>query len=704
MNLASSSVHRVLIADPEGLLGAQWIDTLKSHDQQDPWLKKMEIQLIIEQARQPDEVLRFLRAGQFSTFVLGVQNPEEWLETLILAHQISPLTTTLVVASQWTDQSLRSFINTARIHRPLTWSGDRTELSLQLGEAMLDGEILHTQETLFLESRQQNKELQGLTERLEEIVKDRTLSIEKSKDEIEDSLTQARNLIRFTQNAAQRSSFEDIMTLIRRELKRFAKIGDPLLLLQLQEDAIDILSFRVGLLQESKIKKKVKLPRQNTFFDKELTANLANLMGRPFHKVVAFPLDIALIRKFGYADAAAVLCFESQMTDFEMTEFLSQFQQFLKPITIAVDRLFLERELTLQSFRWEKTFDGLRDPIAVIDREYRVLRSNNKFAAKVVKAKCFEMFAQRSSPCEDCPLEKSLNSGHSETSQIEKGGRTFRVESHPIQLPGTLEYNSVVNQYTDLTPTKEIYARMLQSEKMSAIGMLAAHIAHELNNPLTGIQSLAQILVQDAQDPELQIQPAVTADLQEIEKAARRSQIIIRNLLDFTGDGDHQLTALSWENLWQKTYPLLKTVLGNHSVRIEFRHSETLVQVDPHLIQQVIFNIINNACQALGKKGTIWVTDFLDTKNQKVGLSIRDSGPGIPMDMSEKIFEPFFTTKKENQGTGLGLSLSRDILRKYNGELALKKGFEEESHSNDQIKTDSKGAEFLMTLPVYQGV
>jgi nitrogen-specific signal transduction histidine kinase len=675
-----------LLADPEGLLGQDWIEQFEK----DPWLKKMEVKVQMERALDQNQALSFLRAGQYSTFILGISKPEDWFEAMVLAHKISPTTATIVVAKQWTDETLRSFVNTARIHRPLSWQENWTELGLHLTEAMLEGEILQTQENLLNESRGQNRELQVLTDRLEEIVRDRTLSIEKSKDEIEGNLSSARNLIRFTQGVARQNSFEEIMTLLRREMKRFNKLGDPILLLQLQSDTVDVLSFRVGLLQESKIKKHVELPKKYSLFDKELSTTLANLLGRPIQRVIAFPLDVALIRKFGYPEASAVLCFESGMAEIELNQFLFEFEQVLKPVTIALDRLFLERELTLQSFRWEKTFDGLRDPIAVIDKDYRILRSNNKFSNRLVPQHCYQTFAGRDSICDGCPLEKGLSSGKNETSQIEVKGRTFRVHSYPIQLPGNTSPGSVVNQYSDVTPTKEIYARMLQSEKMSAIGMLAAHIAHELNNPLTGIQSLSALLVQEGKELNPPASEELLSDLHEIEKAAKRSQIIIKNLLDFTGEGDHQLVEISMEDLWKKTMPLLKTVLGHHSLQTKFQFSERRVQVDPHLLQQVVFNIANNASQAIGKKGSLFVKDLYFPEQKWVGLSVQDSGPGIPKTLQEKIFEPFFTTKEESQGTGLGLSLSREILRKYGGDLRL---------NTQQDNAAGLGAEFWILLP-----
>ena len=683
MTSGTQSIQRLLIADPEGLLGQNWMTRLA----EDPTLLKMQMRIEFQLATGFEEVLNYLRAGQFSTFVLGTRSPEEWLESVVLAKKISPSTSIIVVSEEWPTDILREFVNRGRIQRPLLWQEDWTELGLQLAEAMLEGEISRTQEVLLNESRQQNRELQILTDHLEEIVRDRTLSIEASREDIVESLNRARNLTRFTQGVARQSSFEEIMTLVRREFRHFQRLGDPILLLKLEEEVLDVLSFRVGQLQESRFKKNVELPTAQNFSSRELSTILANLLGRPFHRLLSFPLDVALIRKFGFERASAVLCFESQMDEQEINEFLLSFQQILKPITIAVDRLFLERELTLESFRWERTFDGLRDPIAVIDKERQILRSNNKFSARQLHKSCFQAFAGRTDPCPGCPMDHSLQTGEPTSSQVEIRGRNFVVHSYPIQLHDSQSFSSVVNQYTDVTPSKEIYARMLQSEKMSAIGNLAAHIAHELNNPLTGIQSLTQILKSEAEGKSDPFSKQLFSDLGEIEKAAKRSQIIIKNLLEFTGEGDHEIQKISIEEVWTRTLPLLKTLLGNHRWKATFSYSEYLTKVDPHLLQQVIFNIVNNAAQAMGPKGELQLMDLYFSDTQEVGMSIRDTGSGIPMEIREKIFEPFFTTKEESRGTGLGLSLSREILRKFGGDLKL--------HSSSE-----SGSEFWILLPI----
>jgi signal transduction histidine kinase len=215
----------------------------------------------------------------------------------------------------------------------------------------------------------------------------------------------------------------------------------------------------------------------------------------------------------------------------------------------------------------------------------------------------------------------------------------------------------------DETRSQRLKSQVVQVEKMSAIGQLAGHIAHELNNPLTGIRSLAQVLLTET-DPGGQ----VNKDLSEVEKAAARCQSIINNLLDFSKGGlGQKAQVLDLNEITRKTLPFLKSATGKFRSDIQLSDGELMVKVEPHLMQQVIFNLVNNACQAMKDKGEITVHTHRD--GAWAFLEVKDTGPGIGESLKEKIFEPFFTTKEEGEGTGLGLSLSRDFVRQFGGDL-----------------------------------
>jgi len=227
---------------------------------------------------------------------------------------------------------------------------------------------------------------------------------------------------------------------------------------------------------------------------------------------------------------------------------------------------------------------------------------------------------------------------------------------------------------------------MLQSEKMSALGLLAGNIAHELNNPLSGIRNLAQVMMTEVAD-----QPQLLGDLKEVEKAAARSQAIIKNLLEFSSGTPQKLQNLSLPEIVDRTMPLLKSTIRNHRYHLQLDGREVLISMDPQLMQQVVFNLVTNACQAMSEGGSLEIITRINSEAQTAELLVSDSGPGIPKAMQEKIFEPFFTTKKEGQGTGLGLSLSLEIVKKMGGQIQVRS------------ETD-QGSTFCVSLPMQKGV
>jgi signal transduction histidine kinase len=253
---------------------------------------------------------------------------------------------------------------------------------------------------------------------------------------------------------------------------------------------------------------------------------------------------------------------------------------------------------------------------------------------------------------------------------IKRENRFYEVLSYPIRLQGDSVSTNVINHYVDVTASRELQGRMVQSEKMAAIGLLAGNIAHELNNPLTGIRSLAQVLLSEIKEGQLK------EDMLEVEKAAGRSQKIIENLLDFSkGDGEEKQIPIALNEIIRRTLPMLKTAMREHRSELHLSEEESEVRVEPHLMQQVVFNLVNNACQAMPDAGTITIETetVTDTQNRTwCALHVTDTGVGIPSEIIESIFEPFFTTKEKGQGTGLGLSMSQSVIQKFGGEISVK--------------------------------
>jgi signal transduction histidine kinase len=520
---------------------------------------------------------------------------------------------------------------------------------------------------LLRESTKQFRELEALNMSLEKIVSERTQHIELSKHEEEEKLNKVRMLTRFIKEMAQVSSFEEFLLQFRKELRKLHKVGDPILIYQLFPGKVEFVSIQGGQIVLSSANTDFPFSDEMTLNHKSVSKSLANQFGRPFAKTLMIPVQPRLVQEAQHPHVKAAICVEYSVKEQELDQVLDYVQERLQPISLTLDRLLLESELTKFSFRWEKTFDGIKDPIAIIDVDFEVLRSNKKFSGKLGRKKCYEVFAGRTSPCEGCPIEKSFSSSEPQRSQIQVGEKTYEVHSYPINLQGGGRATNAVHHYVDITQSRELYLRLLQSEKMGAIGLLAGNIAHELNNPLTGLRSLAQVLLDETEDGS-----NIHNDLREIEKAAGRSQQIIRNLREFSQGVTQEVRAVSLDDIIQKTIPMLKAVMRIHRQEFDLQAKDVRITVEPQMIQQVVFNLVNNACQAMKDPGILSVKTWRDPATHTVHMSVADTGTGIPQKILEKIFEPFFTTKKEGLGTGLGLSLAKKIIETYSGGIEVK--------------------------------
>ncbi|NJL25538.1 MAG: hypothetical protein HC902_10445 [Calothrix sp. SM1_5_4] len=225
------------------------------------------------------------------------------------------------------------------------------------------------------------------------------------------------------------------------------------------------------------------------------------------------------------------------------------------------------------------TFDELAEPIAILDHDGRVLRSNAHWR------------------------EEFRDVLHLQGSHIRQDERLYAVEKYPIRMNADAPPLSWVVYLRDETRSHKLKSQVVQVEKMSAIGQLAGHIAHELNNPLTGIRSLSQVLLSET-PPDSQVH----RDLDEVERASARCQGIINNLLDFSKGGiEHKVRVMDLNEIARRTLPFLKSATGRFRSDIELAEDELPVKVEPHLMQQVIFNLVNNACQAMKEAGEIGV-------------------------------------------------------------------------------------------------
>lgn len=240
------------------------------------------------------------------------------------------------------------------------------------------------------------------------------------------------------------------------------------------------------------------------------------------------------------------------------------------------------------------------------------------------------------------------------------------------QLATTIEkirlYEETTRAYDDLRRTQ---AQLLQSEKMSAIGQLIAGVAHELNNPLTAILGYAQLLESEA------LEERCMDFVRKLLKQAQRTHRLVQNLLSFARQRTPQKIPVDIRRVVDDTLALREYDFkrGNIAVQREIADELPAVTADPHQLEQVFLNIINNAVDAMlemERGGALFVRVYAE--NGAVCVEFRDTGPGIAD--PKRIFDPFYTTKPVGKGTGLGLSICYGIVKEHGGEIEARNATE----------------------------
>lgn len=587
----------------------------------------------------------------------------------------SPASSRLLVTGDVSTGVIEDAVNRGHVFRFISKPWQNDLVLHEVRKAIEYHQLKITQTTLLKEVTLQNRKLEQLTSGLEQLVAERTLTAEASKTQAERQLSHVRELVRFIKDLSLLTSVEELMGLIQKELKGFHELRAPVLGYIAAERRPMISFFQGKQVVERGARQMWSQRSRMRNNEHEDRVYLANEFGRPFVKVLAIPLKRRGRASEVESEPPATLFFEHTLNETKIDGFLSFISERLQPLSIALDRILLEYSLKSTSIQWENTFDGIKDPIAIIDIDYDVVRANRHFhtnnGARLYENSCHKIFFGLESPCRGCPMEVALRSGQPQKGQVKLGARVFEVLSYPIRLHGDSIATNVINHYVDVTSARELHSRMIQSEKMAAIGHLAGNIAHELNNPLTGIRSLAQVLL-----TELPEEGTIKEDVHEVERAAGRSEKIIENLLNFSkGDSDERAVHISLNEIVERTLPMLKTAMREHRSEIYLSETEAEVRAEPHLLQQVVFNLVNNACQAMKDRGTITIqTEVVSDADEKRWfiLQVADTGVGIPPEIIDNIFEPFFTTKERGQGTGLGLSMSQSVVQKFGGDIAVK--------------------------------
>ena len=245
----------------------------------------------------------------------------------------------------------------------------------------------------------------------------------------------------------------------------------------------------------------------------------------------------------------------------------------------------------------------------------------------------------------------------------------------------------------DVTDRKRMEQQMIQSEKMAAIGELAAGVAHEINNPLDG---LLNCILRIRRDPLNERQTKEYLGL--MEEALRRIETTVGQLLNFSRQRDLALTSVSLNEVVSEVVGLIAYSAEEKGIQIEkhFQKGLDLIRGDKHLLEQVVLNLALNAIGAMPDGGVLTFTTGEIEFDALLGkaaafIQVADTGIGIPKSVQDRIFDPFYTTKITEKGTGLGLSVSNRIVRQHEGVIEFDSEVEQ-------------GSVFTVKLPIRRGV
>lgn len=240
----------------------------------------------------------------------------------------------------------------------------------------------------------------------------------------------------------------------------------------------------------------------------------------------------------------------------------------------------------------------------------------------------------------------------------------------------------VVVLVEDITEFKQLLEQTIQSEKLAEVGRLSAGIAHEVNNPLAVIAYAAQLLLREDV-----LSPSQAELVERIDSEVDRLKTLTGGLLSFSRAGETRKREVDLNEVLRDVLRLVRYELSKRSIELqESYESLPPLVADPNKLKQVFINLVMNATQALGRKGTLSIATSV-VNGAEVEARISDNGPGIPAAILPQIFAPFFTTKKEGEGTGLGLYICRTIVEEHDGRLLAE-------------SVEGEGTSFRVVLPL----
>ncbi|WP_396202750.1 sensor histidine kinase [Gemmatimonas sp.] len=380
-------------------------------------------------------------------------------------------------------------------------------------------------------------------------------------------------------------------------------------------------------------------------------------------------------------------------------------------IALARDAQFedLQRELTAraQEVAHQRAFvecvvDSLPDGLHVVDRDYRIHAWNHKretglqgvARSDAIGRTIFEVMHRQPAALLKQEFDEVFASGRLQQFQMESSAfgepRAYRISKIPMRMGGG-PVTHVITIGEDITDWKAALDRTAQSEKLAALGQLAAGVMHEINNPLATIAACAESLAMQQE-----LGPPATPPtelLRIIDLEVQRCKKIVNGLLDFARPKPVHRELFDLDEVVQQSLFLLQHHPRFKRVTLVMElegNGHAMVHGDADQLAQVLIALAMNALDATPEGGRVVIrtsAERADDGQAIAQLEVEDEGPGIPRTLQAKVFEPFFTTKPPGQGTGLGLAICYGIVNDHGGQLEL-------------VSPEGAGAVFRVSLPI----
>ncbi len=363
---------------------------------------------------------------------------------------------------------------------------------------------------------------------------------------------------------------------------------------------------------------------------------------------------------------------------------------FSDQVASAIENARLFQKVSQAEAELENIFSSISDMVFLADKDCTIKSVNQAVVdkiglprEKIVGKKCYRIFHGTEEPLPSCPHHKTLEDLKPYIKEVEdhhlKG--TFITSTAPM-FNVEKDFIGTVHVMRDVTEINELKSRLLSSEKMAALGEVAAKVAHEIRNPLVSVGGFAKRLESGLEGTHKEFASIISNEVGRLEQ-------ILREILGFVREVRQNRIDVNLNDVIAAVVDLMRSEIefSGNSVSTDLDKEDIIINLDPDRFREVVFNILSNANIATAG-GPITVRTYRDDGN--IVLEIDDSGPGVIEEEMGRIFDPFFTTS--SSGTGLGLAVTKRIVEENNGKITV------------WNKPTGDGAIFRVYLPVTGGI